>query len=168
MPRNAAKEGAWEFRLASLQALPSLAGHLLEQIALENMEPVERIIAEHIVDTLDENGYVAQPWEKSLGQITALTESKPETVESVLARVQGLDPAGVAARGLSECLELQLKQLPDDTPGVETALAIIPAHMDLLASRNYPTLCKITGLDEDAVGSASALIRKIGRASCRR
>lgn len=161
MPRNPAKEGAWEFRQASMQATPSLADHLLDQIALENLGPSGQAIAEHLVDALNEDGYMTREWDALRDQIAAQTETTAETVESVLARIQALEPAGVAARSLAECLELQLRQLPPNTPGAGTALEIIPEHLHLLADPNLSALCKAAGLDETTVESAHALIRTL-------
>lgn len=153
-------ESLWEYRQASIQPPPSLSRHLLDQLALESLDDPERAIAEHIVDALDEDGYISS-WPELVEQIGNGIDATPQDAESVLERIQALDPSGVAARNLAECLTLQLKQLPGDTPGIETALEIVSRHLVLLAGRDYAALARATGLDEPLLDTACTLIRAL-------
>jgi RNA polymerase sigma-54 factor len=77
----------------------------------------------------------------------------------VLAYVQTLDPTGVGARNVAECVCLQLAQLEDATPGREVAIAIAREHLQAVADRDLAALRAATGADEDSLEAALALIR---------
>jgi RNA polymerase sigma-54 factor len=94
----------------------SLRDHLLWQIEMEHFSPREVVIGEAIVDSINDDGYL----EAGLGDILAsLDEAPPATekeIERTLTKIQHLDPIGVGARSLSECIVLQLSQLDWKTP----------------------------------------------------
>jgi len=77
----------------------------------------------------------------------------------VLRLVQTLDPAGIAARNLGECLALQLRTLHPDTPGLRLALAIADKHLDLLADRELTQLRRELAASDDELAHAVALVR---------
>src|SRR5262249_1898503 len=82
----------------------SLRDHLLEQIGADLNDQGDRVIARHLLDLLDDDGYLRA----GLDGVARLLECSLERVERVLARLQQFDPAGVFARDLKECLTLQL------------------------------------------------------------
>src|SRR5690606_38024654 len=87
-------------------AEPTLADHLNEQLTLSVSDPARRLIGAHLIDMVDEAGYLA-------GDVAAVAEklgADLAEVEAVLTILQGFDPAGVCARNLAECLALQLKE----------------------------------------------------------
>ncbi|MBI3638082.1 MAG: RNA polymerase sigma-54 factor, partial [Candidatus Rokubacteria bacterium] len=87
----------------------SLADHLEEQLRFAIEDPLVRRIGSEIIGNLDEDGYLrAEP-----GEIAERCQTTVEEVEKVLAMVQTLDPPGVAARGIQECLLIQLKSDPN-------------------------------------------------------
>jgi RNA polymerase sigma-54 factor len=73
--------------------------------------------------------------------------------------VQTLDPAGVGARTLGECLALQLAQLDPETPGRELAIAIATHHLQAVADKDLASLRRALGADEDSLQVALALVR---------
>jgi RNA polymerase sigma-54 factor len=117
----------------------SLAEHLLEQLhgASGDAGDLARVIAE----TLDETGYLTVPLE----QIAELTGAPQSKVEKALELVQGLDPPGVGARSLAECLALQAKAADRHDP----AMARLIDNLDLLSKGRTADLKRICGVDDE-------------------
>ncbi len=133
--------------------------HLVWQLEISKLDPRQLWIGEGIVDALNDDGYLTESCAdiaRSLGADLPVTEAD---VEAVLAFVQTLDPAGVGARTLSECLMLQLAQLEPATAGRDLALAIARDHLQSVADRDMVTLRRTLGADEDALQVALALVR---------
>mgnify|MGYP001575247497 CR=1 FL=1 len=131
----------------------TLADVLNEQIPFILADPIDRLIAQHLLDQLDEAGYLQ-------GSITetALKLGKPAAeVERVLARLQELDPPGVFARSLSECLAIQLKA----QDRLDPAMAALLDNLELLARRDFATLKKLCGVGEEDLIDMLAEIRKL-------
>ena len=120
-------------------AAASLSEHLLDQLHGQSGDvgDLARIIAE----TLDETGYLAVP----LDQIAQLTGAPVELVEQALGIVQGLDPPGVGARSLAECLALQAKAADRYDP----AMARLIDNLDLLSKGRTNDLKRICGVDDE-------------------
>ena len=123
-----------EFADASGQ---SLQEHLLWQLELAKLEPRELAIARAIVDAISDDGYLTEPLEEIAGTLRPEIECDAAEVEAVLAGVQALDPPGVGARSVGECIELQLRQLDPATPGFNTAIQIARHHLELVAEREH-------------------------------
>ncbi|WP_026622553.1 RNA polymerase sigma-54 factor (plasmid) [Ensifer sp. WSM1721] len=128
--------------LAEFAATPeTLHDHVARQIALTAFTPQERLIARELADHLEDTGYL---------QVNLLELAKklnvPETdVERILGTLQLLDPPGIFARSLSECLEIQLRQRNRFDP----AMAALVANLEMLAQRNFRALKRDCGVDED-------------------
>jgi len=119
---------------------PNLAEHLGEQVALI-LSGVELTVAAHIIDQLDEAGYLTVP----LGEIAERLGVPIARVESVLSVVQSLDPTGVGARDLAECLALQAKEADRYDP----CMAKLIANLDLLARGDLVRLKRLCGVDDE-------------------
>jgi len=145
---------------AFVTAEATLAGHLAEQVSMTFTDPVERLIAVYLVDLVDEAGYMSAGWAEAADKLGATTAQ----VESVIARLQTFDPAGVCARSLTECLAIQLRELDRLDP----AMAALLDHLELVAKRDFPPLRKICGVDEgdlvDMIGEIKRLDPKPGLA----
>ena len=117
----------------------SLAEYLIDQLhgASGDIGDLARIIAE----TLDETGYLTV----GLGEIAELTGAPLEKVEAALALVQGLDPPGVGARSLAECLALQAKAADRYDP----AMARLIDNLELLSKGRTQDLKRICGVDDE-------------------
>ncbi|NKC00927.1 MAG: RNA polymerase factor sigma-54 [Pseudomonadales bacterium] len=146
----------------------TLADHLLWQLNLSTIAESDRIIAEAIIDGIDTNGMLTVSIDEiyeSLATDELLLSSREtfeqEHVLEILDVVQQLDPVGVAARDLQECLLLQIKQYPSGTPWVNEAIMLLEEHMDLLGSKDYNTLKRKTRMSEDDLGAAMTLIRTL-------
>ncbi len=119
----------------------SLHQHLSEQMPLVLKEPAERLIGQYLIDMVDEAGYLP-------GDLSLLPEklgAPPELVDRVLANLQTLDPPGVFARSLKECLALQLKEQNRYDP----VIAAFLDNLHLLASHNLAALRKAVGVEMD-------------------
>jgi len=116
-------------------------------------------IARAIVDAVSDDGYLTESLEEITQTLRPEIESSTEEVVAVLAGVQALDPPGVAARSVGECIELQLRQLDPATPGHATALTIARRHLDLVAGRALALLRRELRASEEEIGAALALVR---------
>ena len=119
----------------------SLREHLLEQISMDLPDPADRVIGLHLMDRLDESGYVTE----DLYEVAALLNCGEDKVEAVLSRMQAFDPPGIFARSLSECLKLQLIEKNRWDPAMEKLVE----NLDLLAKRDFPALIKVCGIDRE-------------------
>lgn len=141
----------------------SLQDHLSWQLNLTTMSEIDRNIAESIIDGIDPDGYLRVDLKDIHFQVTQspnphLQEIEFDEIEVVLRRLQQFEPAGVAARDLSECLLIQLNQLPQNTDYIDTAKQIITHHIQLLGTHDYRTLMRKMRLSESHLQKAIALI----------
>ncbi|MGD9922778.1 MAG: RNA polymerase factor sigma-54 [Pseudorhodoplanes sp.] len=137
---------------AFVSAERTLADHLAEQLSLSISDPVRRMIGQHLIDLVDEAGYLSGDLQVIADKLgCGLAE-----VEAVLATLQGFDPSGVCARNLTECLAIQLKECNRYDPAMEALLS----RLDLLAKRDFATLRKLCGVgDEDLVDMVAEIKR---------
>ena len=126
---------------------------LNEQIPFALTDPVDRLVAQHLVDQLDEAGYL----QGSTAEAAEKLGKPASDIERVLAQLQELDPPGVFARSLSECLAIQLRALDRLDP----AMAALIDNLELLARRDFPTLKKLCGVGEEDLLDMLAEIRKL-------
>jgi RNA polymerase sigma-54 factor len=133
--------------------------HLIWQLEVSALDPRQVWIGEAVVDALNEDGYLTESPADIALSLSADLPVTAEDVEQVLAYVQTLDPTGVGARNVAECVCLQLAQLEDATPGREVAIAIAREHLQAVADRDLAALRAATGADEDSLEAALALIR---------
>jgi RNA polymerase sigma-54 factor len=137
----------------------SLRDHLLWQIEMEQFTPREVLIGEAIVDSINDDGYLEADVAEILDWLDETPPVVEREVEKTLTKIQRLDPIGVGARTLSECIVLQLSQLDWKTPGLQLAIDIATDHLDLVATRDYGELRRGLRITEDDLHDALALIR---------
>jgi RNA polymerase sigma-54 factor len=137
----------------------SLQDHLVGQLEYANLAPRDLAIARAIVDAVNDDGYLTDSLEDIAATLLPEVTADAGEVERVLKLVQTLDPAGVGARNLSECLSLQLRTLHPDTPGLKLAMAIAERHLDLLADRELTLLRRELAASDDELAQAVALVR---------
>jgi RNA polymerase sigma-54 factor len=137
----------------------SLQEHLLWQLELASLAPRELAIARAIVDAISDDGYLTESLEEIAETLKPEIESSAEEVAQVLAGVQALDPPGIAARSVGECIELQLRQLDPATAGFATALEIARHHLGLVAERELSLLRRELRATEEEIAAALALVR---------
>ena len=119
----------------------TLRQHLLLQLQMDIRDPVERMIGVHLIEMLDESGYVTG----ELEQVARALDCDLSRVEATLAAMQRFDPPGIFARDLRECLALQLAERDRLDPAMEAMLG----HLQLVAKRDFSALRKICGVDDD-------------------
>ncbi|MCH9695033.1 MAG: RNA polymerase factor sigma-54 [Gammaproteobacteria bacterium] len=137
----------------------SLHEHLYWQLEIENFTVREALIGEALVDSINDDGYLRAEIDEILESLDEQPPVTSEEVEQTLGRIQQLDPVGVGARTLSECIMRQIEQLDDDTPGYQLALDIAAGHLDLVASRDYGELRRGLRTSEESLHEALALVR---------
>jgi len=137
----------------------SLQDHLLWQLELAHLAPRELAIARAIVDAVSDDGYLTESLEEIGNTLRPELECATAEIAAVLARVQALDPPGVGARSVGECIELQLRQLDPATPGFEIALRIARHHLELVAERELSLLRRELRATEEEITCALALVR---------
>lgn len=149
----------------------TLHDHLLWQLNLSPMSMVDQAIAYAIIESLDERGFLAaETGELIQASCEALGDDLPDDgieadeVEAVLHRLQNFDPPGVAARNLGECLTIQLRMLPADTPWREQALQLVGQHLALVEQRDLASLKRRMGLSDAELSDVMALVRSLSPA----
>jgi RNA polymerase sigma-54 factor len=131
----------------------TLREHILEQIGTDLTDAVDRVIAHHLLDLLDEAGYLTGP----IDPIAQLLGCHLLRVEQVLSRLQQFDPAGIFARDLAECLGLQLRERNRLDPAMRALLQNLP----LLAARNIAALIRLCRVDAEDMADMIAEIRSL-------
>ena len=137
-----------------LSAPVTLGDYLRSQLSVSIISDAVRDAAESIIGNLDEDGYVSA----SLEEIATAGEHKPEIVEEALKVVQSLDPAGVGARNLRECLLLQIESV-NGRGGV--AWQIVSNHLRLLETRQYKEIAKLLARPMEHIEIAVDMVRHL-------
>jgi len=153
-------EGLQDYLQANLRTSVSLTDHLISQAQLASFDEVEAEIAAHLIDAINEDGYL-EDWQNISERLVQTLDVPMERVEAVLRQVQDFDPPGVAARDLSECLRLQLEQMDAARPGRAAAVRIVGASLVAVARKDEATLRKLTGLDAETIREGMELIRSL-------
>lgn len=140
----------------------SLKDRLHWQMSLVRLGDTDRVIAAALIDAVDEDGYLTLTLEDIRQSLDPRREEVTlERIEAVLHEIQSLDPPGVAARSLQECLAIQLRQLPADTEWRDAALTLVAGHLDVLASKNFGQLMAELGLGKQEIQCVIGLIRSL-------
>jgi RNA polymerase sigma-54 factor len=129
----------------------TLRDHVGEQIAFAFTDPEQLSIARELADCLDESGYLRADFQEIAGRLGVACDD----IGGVLGVCQTFEPAGIFARDLAECLTLQLAQLNRLDPAMQSLVA----NLELLARRDFPTLRRICGVDEEDLLDMLAEIR---------
>src|SRR5205823_1686219 len=165
VPQEPAPAGALERDQEDWGALnessPTLSQHLREQLMISPMGSRDRALAQMVIDSLDDDGYFKLGFDELAALLPQDADVRPEDFAPALRLVQSLDPVGVGARTLDECLLLQLQALPEQTPAREAAIKIVRGNLQLLANREWARLQHAVGCDEATLHRARALIRSL-------
>ena len=138
----------------------TLRDHLAWQINLSRLSERDFTIAQAVIDAIDADGYLRADLEELLAA-EGDDDVSPEEVETLIHRVQSLDPPGVGARRLQECLLIQRRQMPYATAFRDAALAVCDAGFELLPRSDIAALARLLKLPEDAISGALDLIRRL-------
>jgi RNA polymerase sigma-54 factor len=149
------------------KSIPYAAGisfnqYLINQLNTVNLNDQEWAIAEFLVGSVDESGYIRRPI-ADIADDLAFTQNiycEEEDIEKVLKIVQELDPPGVAARTLDECLILQLKR-KERTSNIELAIDILDKSFEQFTKKHYKKLLQKYDINEDELKEAVLEIEKL-------
>lgn len=141
----------------------SLQEYLIEQLGYRNLPEREQRLAVYLVGSLDEDGYLRRDLESVADDIafTVGIETTAAELERVLGVIHELEPAGVGARNLQECLLLQMDQLPSDTPARRLARRILTSYFDEFVKKHYEKLIARLQVSEEEFREAIAEIRHL-------
>ena len=137
----------------------SLREHLLWQLEMEHFTPRQAVIGEAIIDSINDDGYLGDDLAEIAAGLDADSDFSQAEVEDALDKVQHLDPIGIGARSVGECLVLQLRQLDAETPGLALAIDIADSHLDLVANRDHGELRRTLRKSEEDLHDALALVK---------
>jgi RNA polymerase sigma-54 factor len=153
-----------EIRERPMATVPSAEEFLLMQIGFVVSGEREQLIAEQIIGSLEDDGYLRRNIESIVNDLafTIGFETDYAEVEAVLMKIQQLDPAGIGARDLQECLSLQLhrKSVGEDAAHA-LAIRLIDTYFDDFSKRHYAALQQKLGIDEAALKQAIAVITRL-------
>lgn len=147
-------------------AMTSVMDYLEEQLAGISLSPVQRTIATHIIGNIDDNGYLTS----TLPQIAddlAMREGldvSPAAVREVFNIIRSLDPPGICALDLRDCLLLQLRRKAeegDSDPALATATEMIADYFDIFSKRHFDRLMTALGVDRDTLSDAVGIVRSL-------
>lgn len=165
-PANTTHRDDDSFHEMNDSAEETLQDHLYWQLNLTPMSDADQLIAEAIIDGIDNEGYLRVTCEEIFEHITLsyselFEEPEVDEVEAVLHRIQQFDPAGVGARDLGECLSIQLKQLPPETPLLQQAITLCEQHIQALGSRDYKQLMRKLRIKEPQLQAIINLVQSL-------
>ncbi len=154
--RDDGEDGEHQQQVAAVA--PTLRAHLLSQLSLTKLSERDARLVGLLIDTLDDDGYLTQGLDELISILPAELGIEPEELQIALKHLQNLEPAGVGARNLGECLALQLATLPKDTPHLGEALETVRNHLEPLAARDFARLRKLLRCDDAALRAVQKLI----------
>jgi len=144
-----------------MMAVPtSLATHLHGQLAVLPLSLRDLVLAKVVVESLDDDGYLRTSLEEMIQVADLDPEATVEEMQIALRRVQALEPAGVAARSVSECLLAQLESI-NDADSREIARRIIGEHLNCLAAKDVTTMARALGRTPAEIESVCDRIRRL-------
>jgi len=142
-------------------ATSSLRDHLVEQLSLLNLDERDRELVATLIDAVNEDGYLTSTLEEVAELFPADAEVGADELRIALNFLQSFEPVGVGARDCSECLRLQLKAMPADTPWRAEALKVVDGHLALLANRDVTKLKRLLHTDDAGVRGVRDLVRTL-------
>ncbi len=144
----------------------TLRDHLSWQLNLTPTSDEDKVIAMAIIDSIDDDGYLTETPEAILASVKDSEhdiddEIGVEEIEAVLHLMQAMEPAGVCARDIKECLTIQLRQCDPDTPWLKEAMLLVDHYLGMLASRDFNQLMRKMKLDRDTLAEVVNLIQSM-------
>ena len=136
----------------------SLREHLHSQLTTSSLDGKDRKMIGLLIDALDESGYLAQDLGELAEMLPVELDVTLDDLETALVQLQHLDEPGIGARSLGECLALQLKALPEDTPQRDLAIRLVSDHLNVLAAHDFAKIKKLLRCSEDELRIAQHLI----------
>ncbi len=140
----------------------SLALQLAEQMKYHDLSPRQEEMLPYIIGNIEPDGYLHRSDEELLDDLSfkAAIEASHQELKQLVELVQSLDPAGIAARNLQDCLRLQLERMPESVLQTE-ALQLINNYFDDFANRRFERILQAMQIDEDRLRELTELIAKL-------
>jgi RNA polymerase sigma-54 factor len=138
----------------------TLRDHLSWQLHLSHLSPRDLRIGAVLVDAIEDDGYLRAPFSEIAAALQADAPDDDEIL-AVLRQIQRMDPVGVGARDLAECLWIQLDTLPEDTPGRALAITLATTLIDRLPRLGVRGVCEQLGCTTEEAETALALLRSL-------
>ena len=137
--------------------------HLESQLGLRDLNDKQKILGEYILGNIDEDGYLRRELINIVDDLAFLqnVETTESELEEVLKIIQDLEPAGVGARTLRECLLLQLEKRDMSQPSMNSAHTILDSHFDEFTKRHYDKIIARLGISENELKAAIEEILKL-------
>jgi RNA polymerase sigma-54 factor len=163
-PSAAESEAPWSGSSDRELELPDESGHTLRdhlawQLELAHLPPETLAIGRAVIDAINDDGYLTESLESIAESVAGGVATDAVGVERVLAVVQQLDPPGIGARSVAECIELQLAQLDPATPGLAAARTLARRHLEQVAVRDHAALQRELHVSDEELEVALALVR---------
>jgi len=138
----------------------SLRDHLLGQLNLMPLSERDLNLVFLLIDSINEDGYLEESLEDIFESLPLELEIELVELQTALKLIQNLDPPGMGASNLQECIMLQLNALPDDTEYLQLAKNVVSQHLAVLANKDFAKLRKLLNCDEAALKGAQTLIKQ--------
>lgn len=134
--------------------------NLKEQLTAFKLTEAEHQLAEYIIGSIDDDGYLRRSLPAMVNDIafSLNTETTPHALEQLLKLIQTMEPAGIGARDLQECLLLQLRRRDKNLIAVKLSIKIIEHYMDEFSKKHYDKLMKRLEINNDQLKEAIDLI----------
>ncbi len=139
----------------------SLREHLNLQVSLSQISEHDRNIIGLLIDSLDDDGYLMQDLDELILMLPSELKISKNDLHIALEHLQHLDPVGVGARDLRECLMLQLRALPEDTAYRKLAMKVVEDYLDVLAVRDFVRIKKLLKCGDQALRAIRQLITNL-------
>lgn len=152
----------YDFAAGASERPETLLDALADQLLMSNLDDTDRAIAANIIGNLDDNGYITRDLQAIADDLATQYGINVDRrhVYRVWQAVRDLDPAGIAAVDLRDCLLLQLKRLPRDT-AVVTATEVVTHYFDIFSKMHYKRLAQLLEIDDDRLREAVEVIRSL-------
>lgn len=138
----------------------SLRDHLLNQLKLMPLSERDQNLVFLLIDSINEDGYLEESLEELEESLPLELEVELLELQTALKHIQNLDPPGIGATNLQECIMLQLNVLPKETEYLCLAKSIVSQHLAVLANKDFAKLRKLLNCDEAALKGAQNLIKQ--------
>ncbi len=152
-----------EQRELPMPARETMAEHLRQQVQFLDLNDTDQLIADQIIGSIDEDGYLRRPLESIIDDIVfnygVMVEESD--VEAVLVRVQMLDPVGIASRDLRECLLVQLVAMDSELPGRDNAISMLEKAYKAFTMKHFEQIKKKLHIENEQLKEVFDLVQRL-------
>jgi RNA polymerase sigma-54 factor len=156
-------EGNEERKDSPLAETSTFHDALLEQFSAVVTSEKEEIIGNQIIGTIDDDGYLRRPLDAIINDLAFAqnVEASIEEMKHVLVKIQKLDPPGIGATSLQECLIIQLKRKDYYNRAIELAIEVLENYFEEFSKKHYEKIAKELHLDDEKIKSIIGIITKL-------